>query len=394
LHSTSLSAFHDTKYEARVAKLWGATFFVVALLGSNAASADCNQAMPDAVSHVVLPGHPFAAIPTADGCTIFVSLTAKPSQLVVLKRDNGAVTVGKPLDVDGLLTGMALSPDGRILAAANASRVLLFDAIALAGGQAAPPTVLDTGPNAATIYAAFSPDGRLLAVANEDDASLSLYDVSTPAAARPLGQMKTGRAPVGLIFSADGALLYSTSEVGPPSWTAKCQNESHPNAPHHSEGILLVFDVAKAAADPRTGMLAGVAAGCNAVRVALSADGKTAYVTSRGGNAVQAFDTAALRKDPAHALITSVIVGTAPVGLAVGGGQVFVTNSNRFSGGENQSVSVLDGAHPDAQQRAIPAGNFPRELKITADGNTLLVTNFKSGSLELVDLQRLGEIAK
>jgi hypothetical protein len=206
--------------------------------------------------------------------------------------------------------------------------------------------------------------------------------------------MKTGRAPVGLTFSADGALLYSTSEVGPPSWPAKCQNESHPDAPRHPEGILLVFDIAKTAADARTGMLAGVAAGCNAVRVALSADGKTAYVTSRGGNAVQVFDTAALRSNPAHALTTTVTVGTAPVGVTAVAGQVFVTNSDRFGAGENQSVSVLDATHPDAPPRAIPAGTFPRELKVTADGNTLLVTNFKSGSLELVDLKRLAEAAK
>lgn len=37
----------------------------------------------------------------------------------------------------------------------------------------------------------------------------------------------------------------------------------------------------------------------------------------------------------------------------------------------------------------VPAGAFPRELRATADGQTLLVTNFLSRTLELVDLTRL-----
>jgi DNA-binding beta-propeller fold protein YncE len=37
----------------------------------------------------------------------------------------------------------------------------------------------------------------------------------------------------------------------------------------------------------------------------------------------------------------------------------------------------------------IPAGTFPRELRVTEDGRTLLVTNFNSSTLELVDLARL-----
>jgi hypothetical protein len=37
----------------------------------------------------------------------------------------------------------------------------------------------------------------------------------------------------------------------------------------------------------------------------------------------------------------------------------------------------------------IPAGAFPRELRVTADGRTLLLTNFASRSLQVVDLARL-----
>lgn len=36
-----------------------------------------------------------------------------------------------------------------------------------------------------------------------------------------------------------------------------------------------------------------------------------------------------------------------------------------------------------------PTGGFPRELRLTADGHTLLVTNFFSRTVELVDWNRV-----
>ena len=42
----------------------------------------------------------------------------------------------------------------------------------------------------------------------------------------------------------------------------------------------------------------------------------------------------------------------------------------------------------------IPAGAFPRELHVTQDRRTLLLTNFNSATLELVDLTRLAAFNK
>jgi hypothetical protein len=36
----------------------------------------------------------------------------------------------------------------------------------------------------------------------------------------------------------------------------------------------------------------------------------------------------------------------------------------------------------------IPSRGFPREIRATADGHTLLVTNFSAGTLQIVDLRR------
>lgn len=376
---------------------WNRVTFGLALAGlllaAGAARADCNLPAADAVLQVPLPGHPFSAIPTADGCTIFVSLTAKDSHVAVLKREGGTVTLLHNIATAGLLTGMALSPDGRYLAAANGGGVTLFDTAKLVSGADKPELgYLNDRAGAGSIYAAFTPDQHLLFVSDERNQSITVYDFAGLLAgkgAKPVGEIRTGLAPVGLAFSPDGKRLYSTSEVA--SSSGNCSENGERG---HGPGNLMVIDVARAATDPSGAVLARVSAGCSPVRVALSADGAAAYVSARGQNALMVFDTAKFSSDSDHALTTQITVGTAPVGVAVVKGKIFVTNSNRFGGGEAQSVSVLDAADLSAKQAALPAGGFPRELKATADGNTLLVTNFTSSTLELVDLARLDQATK
>jgi DNA-binding beta-propeller fold protein YncE len=364
------------------------------VLCAQGARADCNQPASDAVTHVALTGHPFSAIPSADGCTIFVSLTAaKDSHVVVLKRDNGVVTPLHDIPAEGQLTGMALSPDGHVLAAANGAGATLFDTAKLIAGADKPALgYLNDRPGAGSIYTAFTPDQHLLFVSDERAQALTVYDFAGIFAGRgvkPVGEIRTGDAPVGLALSPDGKRLYSTSEVASPS--GGCSENGGRN---HGEGVLLVIDVARAATDPSAAVLSRVSAGCSPVRVALSPDGGTVYVTARGQNALLAFDAAKLLDDRDHAQIAKIAVGSSPVGVAVAKDKLFVTNSNRFGGGANQSVSVLNARKLSAAQASIPAGGFPRELNLTADGNTLLVTNFASGTLELVDLARLAEAAK
>jgi DNA-binding beta-propeller fold protein YncE len=165
---------------------------------------------------------------------------------------------------------------------------------------------------------------------------------------------------------------------------------------------VLVIDVAKATSKPGSSVIGAVRAGCNPVRLALSPDGATAYVSARTDNMLLAFDTNRMLTDTAHALIARVAVGTAPVGVAVvdSGAKVVVTNSNRFEGSSsaNQDVTVVDAGKITAGAAAvlgsIPAGAFPRQLHLTADGHTLLLTNFTSGTLEIIDLRRIDSIIK
>jgi DNA-binding beta-propeller fold protein YncE len=132
----------------------------------------------------------------------------------------------------------------------------------------------------------------------------------------------------------------------------------------------------------------------------MQSDGARIFVTARNSNAVLAFDTAKLITDAAHARIGMVPVGTAPVPVIAlrGGETVVVGNSNRFGAeaGGGRSLTVLDGrkfADPGgATTGSIPAGDFPRELRLSPDGETLFLTNFNSSTVHMFDIKRLSEV--
>ena len=165
----------------------------------------------------------------------------------------------------------------------------------------------------------------------------------------------------------------------------------------YPQAAVVVIDVAKARKAPANSVIAKVPAGCSAVRLAMSPKGDRIYVTARNANSMFVFDTSKLLRDPDHALEGRVPVGSSPVGVEVvdAGQKVVVANSNRFAATSNdkQNLTVIDAAKVRAGAGAvlglIPAGGFPRELRITADGRAILVTNFNSNTLEIVDLSRL-----
>jgi DNA-binding beta-propeller fold protein YncE len=74
---------------------------------------------------------------------------------------------------------------------------------------------------------------------------------------------------------------------------------------------------------------------------------------------------------------------------------VIVTSSNRFAADstDRQTLTVVDATQLSAGAKAIlgsiPAGAFPREMRVTSDGRVLLVTNFGSRTVQMIDLARL-----
>ena len=380
------------------------------------AATPCDAPAAAPITYVTVPGAPFLALPSRDGCHVYVAMLPqdpndKAPMLAVLKRDNGAITLERTVDITLGTAGMALSQDERYLFIADLKGVARVATAELNGNGRTPAVqYIDMPPPPGrpgmkapfpqTINVALTPDGHYLFAANEATASISVIDLQKGFdRAAVVGAIPTGSAPIALVFSPDGRTLYTTSEsLREPDAAKECTREgSNSDARVNPAGAVLVVDVMTAEHDPNHAVRAGVHAGCSPVRLALSPDGKTAYVTARNSNAVLAFDTQKLLDDPAHARIATVPVGPAPVGIALieNGGKIIATNSNRFAGtsADHQKLTVIDTARmasgAEAVTGSIEAGAFPREIRITADGGTLLVTNFASRNVEFVDLARV-----
>jgi len=387
----------------------------VRLFAVGACVADCNQAASEPAVFLPLPGHPFAVVPSHDGCWIFVSLTSGsggPSGIAVIGRRNGTMSLARVVETGGTPLGAVLTHDGKLLIVAANDRVLYLDAQrtiegkkdAVLGHLSSLPS---PGPRIGSGYVSVTSDDRFLFISDEYAQRITVVNLEKARkskfyAAAIVGIIPVGNLPIAVTLSPDEQYLYTTSEAASESWgwPAECAPEgprSSENAERHPQGAIVVIDVARAKSDPGNAVVSKVPAGCSAVRLALSPKGDTAYVTARNANAVLAFDTAKLVSDPQHALIGHVPVGVAPVGVIVvdGGSKVVAANSNRFAGGpdDHSTLTVIDAANIAAGAGAVlgtvAAGAFPREVRVTANGKTLLVTNFASKSLEIIDLSRM-----
>jgi DNA-binding beta-propeller fold protein YncE len=391
-----------------------AVALLIVLLSSSRAGAqarDCNAPGKDPIMQLDVPGRPFEPVISRDGCWVFVTLLPDDQRsggsVAVISRAEGRVAVKRAVSLQGNPTGAVLTHDDKLLIVADGGYLAFLDAQRLETGEGDPVLgYLGNGSPVGFIYVNVSGDDRYLFAAAERGAAILVVDLAQARAAGfkeqgGIAKLDVGNAPISVMLSPDERFLYTTSEVALPSWNwARSCRPENPNArgrvPNHPQGAIIVFDVAQALRDPAHAELSRVAAGCNPVRLVLSPDGNTAYVSARDDNALLAFDTRRLVTDTGHALIGRADVGTAPVGVAVvdSGTRVIVTNSNRFGGSadDQQPLTVIDAAKLRSRSPSvlgtIPAGAFPRELRVTADGRTLFVTNFASRNLEMIDLQR------
>jgi len=357
------------------------------------AAAACDTPAPDPVVSIPLPDHPFGVVPSTDGCWLFVSLPT--GSISVLHRDNGRVEIARTQRIEGRPTGIVLTHDGKTLIVAGGPRVLFLDVARLIAGKGN-PTVASTsdGEKASSVYVNVTADDKTLFVSDEAAQTITVVDLEHDR--KIIGTIPVGRAPIALTFSKDEKYLYTTSQVAPPDWNwpKACKPEvGNPAIAEikNPEGAVIVVDVARAKTDPAHSIVSRAPAACSPVRIAMSPPGDRIYVTARNSNALLVFDTAKLVSDPEHARLKMAPVGTAPVPVAVvnGGKTVIVGNSNRFDADQSKP-QVLDVFHADQLTVSghIPAGAFPREMRLSPDGNTLFLTNFSSSSLQIIDLKR------
>ncbi len=362
-----------------------------------AAGSGLSERQPALVS---VPGSPTGVAASPDGRWAFAALSQNgyggdPRLAVLAVR---TVASGRRLALVRVIKlpppltaawGMSVSPDGRLLLVAGGSGTAVLSLPKAVSGAADPVlgVLSDGGP--AAFEAAPSSNGHYAFVTDEDSGDLYVFNLALAlqrgfdASGVRVGAVPLASGAVGIATSPDGTLIYVTTygQAGP-------------------YGRLWVIDAARAErAAGRGAVVASTAAGCQPVRVALSDDGRVAWVTALQSNAVLAFDTATLRQHRPGALRAVVHVGSEPVGLVVvnGGSTVLATDSDRglvapSSGLANVSVISTEAAlaRRPALLGVLPAGSFPRELSYDSADNTILMSNFGSATVQMFGVPAVG----
>ena len=207
-------------------------------------------------------------------------------------------------------------------------------------------------------------EGTLLYISNEDVSGASILDI---AAGKVTDSFKVGEEPEGVTTSPDGKLVYVTSEnegtiavidtaskkliatfeVGHrPRDTAFLPDGSKAYVTLENDGALAVVDAVKHTKTAEIPI--GEAGVIKPMSVTLTADGRTAYVSTGRGKKVFAVDTAT------NKVTGSVEVGDRPWGIALSpDGKVLYT-----ANGPSNDVSVVDVGTMTVIKK-IPVGNSP-----------------------------------
>jgi DNA-binding beta-propeller fold protein YncE len=374
------------------------------LAGATAARAtECNRAMANPLVHVMLPGSPFTALPSADGCWLFVSLTQPRPEVAVIARGNGGLALKRMVSLPGWPTGMVLTHDGKVLIVADGPNVVFLNVGQLTTGNN--NAILGywgiPGVRPGSIYVSVTADDRYVFVSNEAIGTISVIDLAQTrrsrfAQVRVIGSIAAGAGPIGIAFSSDERFLFATVlSVQGMGWSNRCSPENEPTAAaDHPEGAIVVVDMKLATSYPAGSVLRRVPAGCSPTRIVASPETGHVYVTARGSNELLTFTERELSGSGVAAPTERMTVGRSPVGVALvdQGRKLVVAGSDRFHTGAAASALYIVDATRTGPNRtpmgSIPSQGFPREIRETADGRTLLVTNFDGGCLQIVDLER------
>lgn len=366
----------------------------LALAVAVASVAPASAANVDAViATVSVPGSPFASVSTHDGTVLFVSVSGTPGGVVVFRvTPKGLDRIGFVAIRTGNAFGMALLADDSTLLVADNDGVALIDAAAARTGAQTDPVYVDDDKGAGSIEVIATPDGRTAFVSDENLAQVTVLRLQRQPNGAPgavgIGRIAVDNGPVGFAFSPDSATLYLASEIGKAAGaildasgqlTRKCPAGT-------AIGTLTAIDVAHAT------VIAHLAAGCSPVRVAVTANGATVWVSVRGEDRVVAFDAAKIRTDPTHAFVAQAAVGSAPVGMALlaHDSMLAVANSNRFDTGATAStVTVLQLGATPSPRSSFATGSFPREFSVSPNGAVLYLTNYNSRIVQMIDVGRL-----
>jgi len=371
------------------------------------ASSPCDLRPVGGRIEVPMPLHPLMVATLERSCALLVTLSDghEPSKgaIAVLTVVKGRLAVKAVLDMPTEPVGMALVADESVAAIAGGSRVYFVDVGKLLKGQAnAILGVAEFDKNAGTVSLALSRDERVLFTSDEEASTISVIDFAAARASHftttpVLGRISVDWAPTVLRMTPDGTHVLFTVEAVRRQFKPPILCAGHPGGKAvNPVGAILSFKVGQAAAEPVGAVLSRSLAGCSPVRLELSKDGQTAFVTNREENKLRVMDVAKILHGESDALVSEIHVGPAPIGVALVDDDrlALVTNSNRWGKEQKpQTVEVVDIAGHRRRKPIvlgkIPVGIFPRDLAVSRDGRTAIVSNFGSNSLTLLDVSKL-----
>jgi hypothetical protein len=290
---------------ATTAIAFGSLTPLTATATPSSATVDCNQPTSQPIAWVDLPStHAFQALPSKDGCWIFVSLATgngeagdsdPAAKIAIFARKAGRISLSRVVHVGGNPNGMVLTHDGTMLVLADGNRVVFFDIARLISGRGNPALgYWNDGTEApGRTYITVTEDDTHLFVSDENVGTISVINLAEAKASHfalkaLVGGILVGNGPVAVTLSRDEKYLYSTSLFMDPDtdWPPECQPEWDSQAPRNAQGAIFVVSVATAKTDPAHSVVATVRAGCTPVRLALSPQGDVAYVSARGENSL------------------------------------------------------------------------------------------------------------
>jgi DNA-binding beta-propeller fold protein YncE len=357
---------------------------------------------------LTLPGCTTAtaqAAPVPGVRTHFIQVGGKPFDVVVSPNNFGFVSLrnNAPLVVMNTTKfvptvvqqvplanpeGEAFTHNRQYLLVAGNSGMTVFRVRDLEAGLTTPVGSLTSPGGQGALQVVPSPNDKFAFVALQNSGNVAVFNLhkALTAGFGPadfVGMIPMRSDPTGMAASPDGRYLYVVSGLAG-------------TALQSGMGTLAIVDMRKAETSPESSVVKVDNAGCGPARVLASPDGKYVWVTSGGGNTLEAFSAGKLLSDPKHALVAKVRVGQIPLGLALvsNGTRMVVADSNRDTVGTSTADLMVVNvdkalAGKPAVVGTIKSGLAPRQFALEPNGKTLLVTNTGSGQVEAVNVGQL-----
>ena len=320
----------------------------------------------------------------------FVYVTKSGNE--VAQYDIGAGGLLAPLSPFTVAAGespnsVAVSPDGNSVYVGNlgsqlddvAPSVSQYDLAP--DGTLSPKSPASVPINCEAVHVAVSPDGKSLYAANGPDCErVSQYDIGEGGTLSPKSppfvEVGTDFQPLMVAVSPDSQSVYvtNTNRFGVSQFDVGADGKLSPK-------------------NPPT-----VAAGVNPLGVAVSPDGQSVYVTNNGYNipsqgTVSQYNVGAGGKLSPKSPPT-VAAGTAPRALAVSpdGRSAYVVNLDADSVSQ-YDIDPASGALSPKTPATVAAGDFPTGIAVNPDGQGVYVTNRLDDNVSQYDVGASGELS-